>query len=206
MLLKCRIDMYVYYDYQSYYFVFVKKLLWVKRKEKDDYWCAGAYIINKEKLRETVDHIFSPIASIDSTFNNKTKLLYGASLVAAYQRPCYPKFCCNGSAVSLLPSCIRASRGIASDNFIFSLSFHDTYMMTIPLFSNSHTGNVSTVHQQHVEWHQSAFRRGRRIMKLFKLGNASIPTFANIQCMLRTEAYWNDSEAGSFDIETLNFL
>jgi hypothetical protein len=44
---------------------------------------------------------------------------------------------------------------------------------------------MSTVHQQHVQWHQAAFRRARKILHAFLIGRAKLPsTIYNSQCVL----------------------
>lgn len=219
------------YSVSNLWRVFLRhKLLWVKRKEKDDYWCAGAYLIRKNALAPIVQHLFSllEVPPITSDLSQPPDTLYRASVVAAYSSPCFPKYCCQSSklvaisdstnstisshalssirttvstkskfftkekqakisSLDTAPACIRSPRGYQSDAFLFSMaSLGSVYMLTVPIFSNSETGNVSTVHQRHVAWHQASFRRGRKILTLMLSGKVGVklPMFFNPQCRI----------------------
>lgn len=52
--------------------------LWVKRKDKDDYWCAGAYIINKPVLKPFIDAIFNDLFFLDSSKTKRRRGLYAS--------------------------------------------------------------------------------------------------------------------------------
>lgn len=191
------------------------KLLWVRRKDRDDYWCAGAYIVRKAALRPVVERIFSQLrAAIDAA--DAAPRRFRANVVAAYPSPCFPRACCvngrlqavsdapsaaaaavgvavavaaegNASAAEpLAPLCVRSARGLQADAFVFALAPGATYMLTLPLLTNSPTGNVSTVHQRHVDWHQAAFRRGRRIFALLRAGRVpvALPSLFNAHCRI----------------------
>ena len=157
----------------------------VKRKDKDDYWCAGAYIINKPVLKQFVDAIFVDLAALSSARNDSSSSrsrsrfspglglgrgpgpshgpgsgsgsasaslsrVAAVKVIAGYQSPCWPKFCCNGSALAVGKgsACVHAARsgrtpplpllaltlscarrGYQSDHFIYSLAYDETYML-----------------------------------------------------------------------------
>ena len=113
----------------------------VKRKDKDDYWCAGAYIINKPVLKQFVDAIFVDLAALSSARNDSSSSrsrsrfspglgrgpgpshgsgsgsgslsrVAAVKVIAGYQSPCWPKFCCNGSALAVGKgsACVHAAR------------------------------------------------------------------------------------------------
>ena len=126
------------------------KTLWVKRKDKDDYWCAGAYIINKPILKPYIDAIFVDMnelldkkvrstrylrndpnienisfssskvtdrkfhRSLLSNFSNGLSLSGPrvVKIIAGYQSPCWPKFCCKGPGLASGPgsACVHAAR------------------------------------------------------------------------------------------------
>ncbi len=129
--------------------------VWVKRVPKDDYWCAGAYIINKLVLKPLIDGIMSTLA--DGTIQ--------ADIIAGYEGPCWPKYCCSKSKFNTsLPGCVLAARGFQADHYVFSLVNGATYMLTVPMLTGSLIGNTSTLHQEHVHVHNSAFNRIRKIL------------------------------------------
>ena len=155
----------------------------MKRKDKDDYWCAGAYIINKPVLKQFVDAIFVDLAALSSARNDSSSSrsrsrfspgrgpgsshgpgsgsgsgsasaslsrVAAVKVIAGYQSPCWPKFCCNGSALAVGKgsACVHAARsgrtllfplltltlscarrGYQSDHFIYSLAYDETYML-----------------------------------------------------------------------------
>lgn len=97
----------------------------VKRKDKDDYWCAGAYIINKPVLKPFVDAIFVDLAALSSSSSSShpppspppsppSQLSRPAAvkIIAGYQSPCWPKYCCIGSALATGAgsACVHAAR------------------------------------------------------------------------------------------------
>ncbi|RYH05037.1 hypothetical protein EON65_45830 [archaeon] len=131
--------------------------LFVKRKIHDDYWCAGAYIINKSKLRNVTSALLHPHPTQPN--------VYLSQIIAGYDKPvCYPRPCCTSNSTFVpQPPCIKASRGLAADNLIFSLSLDETYMLTIPIMLAASAGNFSTLHQGHVDFHQPAFQRMQRL-------------------------------------------
>ena len=127
--------------------------LWEQRSDVTDFWCAGAYLINKAVMRPVVNRIVHR-----ATSNG----WYAMSLIAAYD--CKPSYCCDregdvinpktgvrtgeiGNALAvgldynnetrykdkiqsgeLNPSCIRAPRGITADHFIFEMARPHAYV------------------------------------------------------------------------------
>jgi hypothetical protein len=127
--------------------------IWQRRSFDRDFWCAGAYIVNKAKLRPKVDSIISNLS------NGWT----GMSIIAGYQsNPCFPFHCCKGrnrGTFSYEAPCFNAPRGFQSDHFLFHLTQDSTYMIKVPVITNAPSSFNSTVHQDHVSLHQPAFNR-----------------------------------------------
>ena len=96
----------------------------VKRRDKDDYWCAGAYIINKPVLKQFVDAIFAapgpgpgsapgpPPQQQQQQQQQQLSRPATVKIIAGYQAPCWPKYCCNGSALATGAgsACVHAAR------------------------------------------------------------------------------------------------
>jgi GR25 family glycosyltransferase involved in LPS biosynthesis len=168
------------------------RVLWEKREDFTDFWCAGAYLINKAILRPVIERIAKKITPTGWV---------GLSVVAGYN--CAPLFCCerynvdthernvlrasfdfnNQSSYTvrsnlLNPACVRAPRGYQADHFIFELARPYAYTLTLPLFRSAQTGDNSTVHQEQVQWHEPAFRSIREFHSLLNGGKAPLPTFA----------------------------
>lgn len=194
-----------------------KQLLWVRRKDHDDYWCAGAYLLRTSVVRPLIDQLLQPVPDMPGMFT--------ASIVAGYSEPCYPKHCChklnitaasasiaankgrnnvngNNKMILSLP-CIKAIRGFQSDTFVFSLFPQRTHMLTVPFISNSLEGNRSTVHQRHVDWHQAAFRRGRKLLYLMLSHRVPMPPFLNPDCRIAwgsANGFTNRSQSNSVSV------
>jgi hypothetical protein len=151
------------------------KLLWVKRKDRDDYWCAGAYIIDKAIWKHYMEHIFVPIS--DNWFV--------VHLIAGYEKPeCTPALCCdNGQYKTDNPICIRAARGYASDNYLFNIPYGNSYMLTVPIVTGASYGNASTLHQDHVSFHVSAFHRINALVHEMTTGASKMPGFMIKDCV-----------------------
>jgi GR25 family glycosyltransferase involved in LPS biosynthesis len=152
-----------------------KGISWIKRTEFDNNWCAGAYLINKEKLQPIVTKLLKKV----------TDKLYLARIVAVNAKHCAHLSCCSNSPKTLptLP-CIFAPRGYEADNFIFNLFWGHSYVSCVPLFTTSSVGTQSTLHQEHVsEYHDSAFGKIDGIVDhlLFK-EKRLIPNYVNPTC------------------------
>lgn len=150
------------------------KLLWVRRKDRDDYWCAGAYIINKAIMKRLIDRIIAPVSPG----------WLGVHLIAGYEKPaCTPQFCCKGGEfVHEDPICVKASRGYASDNFIYNIPYGNAYMLTVPIVTGGALGNSSSLHQDHVNYHVGAFHRINSLVLEMSTGAAPMPSFMNKYC------------------------
>jgi hypothetical protein len=148
----------------------------VKRKDRDDYWCAGAYIINKAIFKPYIDAIIYPV---------NTNNWFGVHLIAGYDKPeCTPAFCCENNALktdNLV--CIRSARGYASDNFLYNIPYGNSYMLTVPIVTGGILGNQSTLHQDHVNFHVSAFHRINSLVEGMRTGVTHMPSFMNKYCM-----------------------
>jgi hypothetical protein len=177
-----------------------KKIFWLPRKEKDDFWCAGAYLIHKKRFLQLFPSSSSSSSITPSSLSSSrlktihadnnnggvknsiyqkySDRLFIANIVAGYQRPnCVPRECCNTTTNKLFSNyqnastfCIRSPRGFQADNYIFALAEENTYLLTIPLLVNTKVGNRSTLHQDHVEIHQLAFNRTKELIKEMFIG------------------------------------
>ena len=176
------------------------KLLWVRRKDKDDYWCAGAYIINKAVWKPYIDRIFTPIhttttstPTTTTTSSTTTPLhattttatqWYGVHLIAGYEKPhCTPALCCEQSIFQHTnPICVKSARGYAADNYLFNIPYNQAYMLTVPIVTGGIYGNHSTLHQDHVSYHISAFHRINQYIDTMIRGTSPLPAFMNKHC------------------------
>lgn len=151
------------------------KLLWVRRKDRDDYWCAGAYIINKAIWKRYIDEIMVPLS----------EQWYGIHLIAGYEKPeCTPALCCeNGVFRTDNFICIRAARGYASDNYLYNIPYGNSHMLTVPIVTGGAYGNTSTLHQDHVSYHVGAFHRINTLVQEMVTGASPMPSFMNKLCM-----------------------
>eukprot|EP00981_Chlorochromonas_danica_P007887 scaffold1898_cov169-Ochromonas_danica.AAC.1 len=122
-----------------------RKRLFVRRKDHDDYWCAGGYLIHIERLRQIVDGVLYRAAGGGGDHQQQFHAKNGHFL-----------------ASPLRQGCILSPRGYTADHVIFTLS-KETYMLTVPILLNAPHGNMSTVHSEHVTFHQPAFHRMRQL-------------------------------------------
>lgn len=106
---------------------------------------------------------------------------YHGRMMTGYDKPCHPAACCRDGRFTLAPGCIRAGRGYAADNVIFTLS-EDTYMLTVPIMQSSEVGNVSTLHQKHVSFHQPAFHRMKEYTEQMTKSSNPLLRFINPRC------------------------
>jgi GR25 family glycosyltransferase involved in LPS biosynthesis len=149
------------------------KQLWVKRSEKDDYWCAGAYIINKEVLKPYIDGILEKIENS----------LFKVHIIAGYERPCEPTYCCKNHQIIKESHCVNSAKGYQSDSFVYSLAHDRTYMLTVPMVTGAKYGNASTLHQDHVvHFHVNAFHRINELAAELANDDTRRPTFLNKEC------------------------
>lgn len=178
-----------------------KKTL-IRRYTHDDYWCAGAYLVNKEVMKPYIDKIVIDLSNFLPP-SHRNSQLFGYNLLAGHQKQkCFPKYCCsdniymksvvdrsgNSSEGEREASsiCIDSPRGYQADNFIFSIVPESSYILTIPVITGAVIGNKSTLHQHHVNYHVKAFHRINEIIEEIKTnipsdGHSSIP-FINPKC------------------------
>jgi len=148
-----------------------RKDLWIGRRIRGphhmDFWCAGAYLVNKAKMKPFIDRIFNvhPNGTID------------LRIIAAYHRPCYPIGCCHEHdwLPPKHPPCIYSPRGFGADDFIYALG--QTYVMTVPVVGGAGVGNTSTIHQYEVKRHVNAFRIIDNLWKEMRNGKVELPAF-----------------------------
>lgn len=144
--------------------------LWTLRSTQD-YWCAGAYIIRKSMLQPILANIWK-----------KTKQEKNiVEIIAGYDKPCFPKYCCNGSHFETKGACIRSARGFQADHYIYSLAEGHTYILNVPIFVTASLGNTSTLHQEHVAFHYAAFHRIQQYINLMQTNQAKRPEFLHIE-------------------------
>mmetsp|Transcript_30316 Transcript_30316/g.43356 ORF Transcript_30316/g.43356 Transcript_30316/m.43356 type:complete len:164 (-) Transcript_30316:1961-2452(-) len=107
------------------------------------------------------------------------------NVVAGYQSPCWPKFCCRGTKLHSGngTACVHAARGYQADHYIYSLAYDETYMLTVPIVTGATYGNTSTLHQDHVSFHVAAFNRINSIVTDMVHNDKLRPTFLNKHCM-----------------------
>jgi GR25 family glycosyltransferase involved in LPS biosynthesis len=174
------------------------KYLWEQRSDITDFWCAGAYIINKEVFKPIIDRIVRKITS-----NGWTAM----SIIAAY--PCKPDFCCaevdpdfpwnEASAnkrqvfyhgwhydnrsipfgrLRTNPACMFAPKGYQADHFVFEIARPHAYTLSVPLIGGAgKAGTNSTLHQEHVQWHKIAFDSIVDMQKEIYDGKVALPPF-----------------------------
>eukprot|EP01041_Mallomonas_annulata_P011352 gene11352-23759_t len=149
--------------------------LWIHRRNHNDiydYWCAGAYIINKKTIKPILDQIMGILP--DNRITMK--------IIAAFQfhksKQCVPEACCHTNGTFRTDSaCILSPKGYSADHYIYS--FGDAYILTTPLITSGKLGNKSTLHQEHVDMHSKAFARIRDLIKDFRNGQTKLPNFAS---------------------------
>eukprot|EP01035_Chromulina_nebulosa_P020060 gene20060-26043_t len=83
--------------------------LWTLRTHHD-LWCAGAYIINKRMLYPLVNSIITPLSNG----------WIGYDIIAGYDKPCTPFFCCN-----------------EADHFVFGLTDGHSFALHTPLVTGA---------------------------------------------------------------------
>eukprot|EP00607_Mallomonas_marina_P003912 CAMPEP_0182436526 /NCGR_PEP_ID=MMETSP1167-20130531/82032_1 /TAXON_ID=2988 /ORGANISM="Mallomonas Sp, Strain CCMP3275" /LENGTH=360 /DNA_ID=CAMNT_0024628791 /DNA_START=68 /DNA_END=1147 /DNA_ORIENTATION=- len=150
------------------------KGLWVYRNghgEYYDWWCAGAYIINKSAIKPLLDRILTKLP--DGRLAMK--------IIAAYQHKsslCVPQSCChvNNNTLRSNTACVLSPRGFSADHYIYSLG--RSYILSVPLITSGSLGNRSTLHQEHVDMHSKAFERMENIIDAMRKGFLLLPSFA----------------------------
>jgi hypothetical protein len=167
------------------------KTLWEPRSDVTDFWCAGAYLINKAVMFPVIERLARKV-----TPNGWVAM----SVIAGYN--CWPPVCCethnpetgerhvlrssfdfnNASSYTVKSNllhmgCVRAPRGYQADHFIFELARPHAYTFTLPLFRGAATGDNSTVHQEQVQWHAPAFKNIDKFQGLLQKGEVALPPF-----------------------------
>ena len=153
--------------------------LWTEvfQKQAAAFWSTCAYLIDREKMKPIIDKV--AYARDDWVF---------IQLVAGIKKPCRPKLtaCCvpqNDSSFLFThqPPCIWAAKGFQADSYLYALT--KTYVLSVPLITNSAGGDKSTFHQDHVvSIHQSAFARQREYINEMIEGKQRLPDFATNAC------------------------
>lgn len=132
-----------------------------------DFWCAGAYIINRAAIKSYIDSIIHlhPNGTMD------------LRIIAGYHRPCFPLACCDSSkGIPHHPPCIFSPRGFSADDFIYALG--PTHALNIPLIAGAGVGNFSTIHQHHIKRHISGFIAIEGIIRDLYDKSVLLPSFA----------------------------
>lgn len=156
-----------------------KRNLWMESHQKQaaSFWSTCAYLINREVMRPIIDKI---------AYEDRGWIYL--KIVAGIVKPCRPKHsaCCEPQPPYSFrfihePPCIWAAKGFQADSFIYALA--KTYVLTIPIITNSAAGNQSTFHQDHVvSVHQSAFARQRQYINELIQGKYELPEFVSKAC------------------------
>ena len=173
--------------------------LWEQRSDITDFWCAGAYIVNKEVFKPIINRIVRKITS-----NGWVAM----SIIAAY--PCKPAVCCaevdpdhpenedspnkqqvfyhgwhyNNESLPFgrlrtNPACMFAPKGYQADHFVFEIARPHAYTLSVPLIGGAgKVGTNSTLHQEHVQWHKIAFDSIVDMQKEIHDGKVKLPSFA----------------------------
>ena len=177
------------------------EFLWEQRSDITDFWCAGAYIVNKEVFKPIINRIVRKITSNG---------WLGMSIIAGYH--CKPTFCCaevdpdnpedeasankkqvffhgwdyNNVSIPFYrlktnPACMFAPKGYQADHFIFEIARPHAYTLSVPLIGGAgKAGTNSTLHQEHVQWHKIAFDSITAMQTAIKQGKVKLPPFARL--------------------------
>lgn len=105
------------------------KYIWHQRVDKNDFWCAGGYLVHKDRLRKIVDRIVHPLPAPLSTAENYLKDTISSimssipdipeerlsmSVVAGYSDApnaiiqCWPEDCCSPNPTITMPHSERS--------------------------------------------------------------------------------------------------
>lgn len=177
------------------------KFLWEQRSDITDFWCAGAYVVNKEVFKPIINRILRKVTSNG---------WLGASVIAGYH--CKPSYCCamadpdnpaNTDSLSKKevffrgwdydnlsipfgryrtnPACQFAPKGYQADHFIYEIARPHAYTLSVPLIGGAgQAGKNSTLHQEHVQWHAIAFESIHQMQQELKSGKVALPAFAKM--------------------------
>jgi GR25 family glycosyltransferase involved in LPS biosynthesis len=175
--------------------------LWEQRSDITDFWCAGAYIVNKEVFRPIINRISRKITSNG---------WIGMSIIAGYlYKPAY----CSADVdrdypnnpdspnkrqtffhgwdfdnrtmpfprMRVNPACQLAPKGYQADHFIYEIARPHAYTLSVPLIGGmGKVGKNSTLHQEHVQWHAIAFEAINEMQTELKDGSVKLPSFAKM--------------------------
>jgi GR25 family glycosyltransferase involved in LPS biosynthesis len=141
---------------------------WIKRDDNDN-WCTGAYIINKERLK--------PI--ITKLIRKASDKIYLAHVIALGRDVCSSSgskkrlSCCKPLSKlqeqrkEIVPPqlpCVLSPEGYEADSFIYNMDWDKTYVANVPLFLTSEVAAKSTLHQDQVSGHNDAFGKMRNFI------------------------------------------
>lgn len=178
------------------------EFLWEQRSDITDFWCAGAYIVNKEVFKPIINRIVRKVTSNGWV---------GFSVIAGYH--CKPAYCCarvdednpadiestnkkevffrgwdyDNQSIPFAkfrtnPACQFAPKGYQADHFIYEIARPHAYTLSVPLIGGrGKAGKNSTLHQEHVQWHAIAFESIHQMQDELKSGKVKLPSFAK-QC------------------------
>ena len=79
------------------------KRVWHRRLDKNDFWCAGAYLVHKERMRPVIDRIVRTLGAESTTTAADGSPKLAMTVLAGYSRPCFPKLCCSATSVQMHP-------------------------------------------------------------------------------------------------------
>eukprot|EP01040_Poterioochromonas_malhamensis_P013198 gene13198-14486_t len=138
---------------------------WLLRSEHPRAWCAGAYIINKEKLKPIIASLLQPQGND----------LFLANIMALDPPKRNSSLSCwnHNRETPDLP-CILSPHGYEADLFIYSFFPNQTYLLTTPIVTATQFALNSTIHQNHVNTDMKAFIEMQNVMT-YQL----LPTYYN---------------------------
>lgn len=147
---------------------------WIKRDEYFVSWGAGAYLINKERIKEAIDSIVSKV-------NDNLYIVR----IQAVTRKCPEMLsCCWKDYPFPLSPCVLSPYGYEADFFVYNIVFGRTYVTTIPYFLTSAVARQSTLHPDHVGgFHDSAFKMNSNIIHQMVVEDSKLmPNYMNPTC------------------------
>ena len=78
-----------------------EKELWWLRQDKHDYWCAGAYLVNKTMLKPVIDRIVEPLGN--GWLGVNIIAGFGGMTPRGERETCTPAYCCPKVGKTWLP-------------------------------------------------------------------------------------------------------
>jgi hypothetical protein len=146
---------------------------WNPRGEYDSTWATCAFLIHKERLKSAIEKIIMKVN--DHLFIARFE---------AVDKKCPQRHCCSQKGQLPQSPCIVAPYGYEADGFLYNMVYGKTYLSSIPLFLTSEVAEISTLHQEHLTTHSSAFTLIKNLLSYMLFTEPKlIPSYANFQCV-----------------------